>query len=50
MKGRQRRHIQQFGLWCLTPTFFQLYRSGQFYRWRKLECPEKKQPLSFITY
>ena len=31
------------------PSIFQLYRGGQFYWWKNLECPVKTTDLSQIT-
>jgi hypothetical protein len=43
--------VALFIWWWFTPvsTVFQLYRGGQFYRWKKPEDPEKTTDLSLVT-
>ena len=44
-------YVWCFVWWCLTPfsAIVQLYRGGQFCRWRKPEDPEKTYMLCFSS-
>ena len=43
--------VGELHVWCLTPlsTIFHLYRSNQFYCWRKPEFPQKTTDLPQVT-